>query len=916
MKTMNGYNSCSYIDPCGLDNCHECNAAVENRPSPSLSAMPDPGVSNHPCKWESLRFRPDGLASSLGAVESRGWRSFESSNGLKDLGCPSGMQPRQRCDSGVSGGYSGDIISDANLRGFWDETGEGRVGSSARCATIRRAIEVKQKRRKGIKLAKTIRQGLGEPSSVHNHPRSSALDPTDDENIKEPTFSDIGLKKGEVPWGSEEVEKWVEAKKAYRAAMEEGKSFDLEFLFDETPDLTRPNRSDNKFSSLSPEEPLTSCKFSSKLRKKADFLIRFFGRELGLSWVKKADPIECGGLRAAVRKAFFGHDLTVVQELSLKTAQKAEDSCCKQCEPRFLEKVGNWKRRMAEPVEVDAEHLKAYKRAFRANVPAGWNRTKVPFVPNGSSARMHGCASGGNWNEEPFSDEAYPVLVFSSGKPRIVTCFSSFNSETLHHLHTSLYSVLSRRGWLLKGDPTSEHVDSLNGLGPYLSFDYVGATDNIKVEYVRAGIEVLVEMAEGLTDDERRCMEVIGCLRLGFRCPLMAPQEGDPDFGPTEGFFRGQPMGSLLSFPLLCLTNKTIVDMSLTDLLERKEIGFNEWTQHRSLINGDDLLVREPTATSDLSSRIIYNGGQVGMETNTDKCLRSDHLAEINSTLFDYCKHVKKTNGKALYMKTDVEDVLGLAYEATVTRKGFVTCVRANLGLLKKQEDKFVWKLPFPYQRFCRQDKKINRALRFVPLSKKLSLENAFPVVPKPDGYDLFPSEERAIIEQRVRDVRPAVLYLYDDKIKTEREIRNWNKERKELGLPTFKKDEKIKTAYRQCSWRRLVKRKKNTKENVLKVLADYYQNEVASLGSEDVDWDPINFEHGPASGPCSRPSRIQQLSDTISPPKLCAKTPVPLVFNFTVDTAISRIFGAWAYPREFEYLPREKKRRPQNKGN
>lgn len=606
----------------------------------------------------------------------------------------------------------------------------------------------------------------------------------------------------------------------------EGSVKDANSLLTEDDTNEEPsNRSVNKFDVLS-EETDMDCRFSGKLRKKAEALVRLFSNELGLDGRKeKLGMVRCGGLRSAVRNCFPAN-LSVLHELSLKTSQKVEKSCCKFCEPEFDKKMDEWKWRLSEEVEVSDDHLERYRHAFRGNVPVGWNDRKYPYIPNGGATKDHQVALGGNWNKEEFSEECRPVGVFSSGKYRIVTCYSAYNSEVLSPIHHSLYSYLARRGWLLKGEPTQERIGALNGTGDYLSFDYIGATDNIKVEYVRAGIEILIERAVGMTPDEERCLRVLGDLQLWEMCVAR-----NDNGAPMNGFRRGQPMGSFMSFPLLCLTNKSIVDLSLTDLLESRQLTFEEWSQHKCLINGDDLLLREPRKDSNLRDRIIYNGKQVGMETNKEKCLKADDKAEINSTLFVAGEKKKKTNARALYMEPDVEDVLGLAYEATGTREGFIQCVHANIGTLKKQKDKFLWKLPRFYQGICRKNKKIKKALFCAPVSERPPPENFLPVREKPDGYDLLPEEERRLISEKVSMMRERVVSRRISQLIDEQRRKDENEKRKERGEDLIPKKSKISVGPAVTSWRKLLKKKKTKeREMTLSFLADYFEEEKKDL--------------------------------------------------------------------------------------
>jgi len=480
---------------------------------------------------------------------------------------------------------------------------------------------------------------------------------------------------------------------------------------------------------------MDGCTKSAWLKKKAITLVRWY-RRLGLPYERDLpDSLQCGELRSAVRKC-FSH-VSEEWELSFKTIQKVERNCCSNCEPRFKELLSQWKSQRFQPVDVSDDHLRRFLHAFRGNVDFGWDRERRPFIPNGNATEAFKRRDGGNWNREEFSDSCRVELVFSSGKPRVVTLYSAENTRLLGPLHYSLYSNLQRKGWLLVGDPSEKDIRKLTG-AKYLSFDYQSATDNIKTAYVKAAVNVLIERADHLSEDEIRALRVLSELR----------------FDGNGGATRGQPMGSVMSFPLLCLINKSVVDMALTELLKRKEISFREWSSHPCLINGDDLLLREPRTGSNIREEIRRQGSEVGFVVNEQKTMSSDQKAEVNSTLFDRGIAVKKLNVSALWMKPEVNDVLGVAAQSCVDRKTFVKIVRANVHILSKQQDKMLYNLPGWLQKACRQDKKIRRAITALPTSRRPVEEGVIRMSERPDGYDLSREEEYDTMVEEIERVR------------------------------------------------------------------------------------------------------------------------------------------------------------------
>nr|WPR16840.1 MAG: RNA-dependent RNA polymerase [Moss associated botourmia-like virus 27] len=475
-------------------------------------------------------------------------------------------------------------------------------------------------------------------------------------------------------------------------------------------------------------------------------IVNFLRKELDFKPIRKVpDEVVCGTLRQVVRNC-FSESLPVLAELSIKTAAKLENSWCDECGIRAAGELADWKKERFRSFSVDPHEVEEFKKACKLNVARGWNKRVYPYVPSGHATRTHKRREHGSWNVEEFSEFCRPEMVISGGKPRVVTLYSSENTRILTPLHHALYDEFRRYGWLLVGSPTDELVSGLNGDGDYVSVDYSAATDNIRAEYVNAMIDALIEQSEELGEDAIRCLRVLGELRL---------DEDRRDLVAT----CGQPMGSVMSFPLLCLINKTVFDMSLTSLLKEGRVSFKEWTSHRCLINGDDLIFKEPRAGPCLlKDRISKFGARTGLKLNAEKTMVSATEGEINSTLFVNGVRQKKTNVGALYMRPDVVDVLGFASESTVTDEGFLKCVRANAHILSKQEDKGVASLPVNRRILCRRDAKIRRAITSAPVQRRKQPTNYFPVCRRPEGYDLSRDEEVEVVRARVERVRPWVL--------------------------------------------------------------------------------------------------------------------------------------------------------------
>jgi hypothetical protein len=467
----------------------------------------------------------------------------------------------------------------------------------------------------------------------------------------------------------------------------------------------------------------------------------------------------------------------------VKTAQKLEKPCF-ECEQEALDKLRLWKESRFTRLEpVDPVHLGLFKRAMAVNVPYGWNETAkyVPYIPTGHATRSFTRKEGGSWNEEDFETTCGLKSVLSSGKPRIVTLYSGANSEILRPLHVALYERLKEKGWLLVGSPTDEKVQALGASGVYVSVDYTSATDNIRAEYCRAAIAVLKEKAVGLTPRQSEALDVLGHLRF---C----------DGG--EVATRGQPMGSLMSFPLLCLINKTVVDLAVLDRALSGEVSWKEFRAHRCLINGDDLLYREFGNSPDILAGILHHGSRVGFEVNSEKTMVSPDWAEVNSTAFFQGRKQKKTNVAVLKWSSEVTDPVGFLADSVVHRAVFRELLLFWSTPIRNARRKIQGPLPTSFWSALWQ---VKDALCWLPTAPPAP-PNPFPVVPKPAGYDLTREEEVCYISERVARL-------------------------KERGYKPAKSGRcSTRSGEVQTIQRALRKEKPCVEDNILKVLADAWE--------------------------------------------------------------------------------------------
>nr|QED42933.1 putative RdRp [Monilinia ourmiavirus A] len=598
-----------------------------------------------------------------------------------------------------------------------------------------------------------------------------------------------------------------------------------------------------------PKTPeLTKCQNSRFLKSRFKKCQKLLAIDRGMTGRPLSHSLECGGLRAALEESY--DNLSPSDFLSVKTSQKLEPQPCEFCANRFLAMVEEWKEKRKQKTEVDDNHLSAFTRMFKMNVERGWNlESRSPFIPNGHGSRENTRNQHGNWNEEPFSNEFRTELVFSSGKPRIVTLYSSENTKLLKPLHSALFGHIRRFGWLLVGPPTEEKVATLKG-GAYESFDYKSATDNIKTPYVNAAIEILIQKGVNLTCKEKEALRVVSNLTLD-----------------SESCGSGQPMGSLMSFPLLCLINKTMVDMALYDTLSKNgklsKKNMELFVSHRCLINGDDLGLRDPFISGSKRGRfrtwLIHHGRHVGLTVNEEKSMRSEDFFEINSTVFFQGKIQKKTNlGVLRNTSSDTGDFIGIAKDSTVTRPGTQYVLASCYNSFGLQTHKHLRK-HHEYIGFIGREPRLRAAAQ--KQKKFKNTYNPFPVERKPEGYVLSPEDVFNTLEKEVERVRPLVLenpidrerdeFAYTSKffeeiVLVDEEIVPPPSKREvfisdPLGSNTMvkyhhEKDFHVKT------WSRVLReRHQEPEEHVLKCLVDAWKKKITEEKEENEKKDPGN---------------------------------------------------------------------------
>jgi len=157
----------------------------------------------------------------------------------------------------------------------------------------------------------------------------------------------------------------------------------------------------------------------------------------------------------------------------------------------------------------------------------------------------------------------------------------------------------------------------------WISVDYKGATDNLSWKYSKRILQYVIQDLPSY--EQETALSVLGPHLLQY------PKEDGKGYEdkPRGIMRRGQLMGSILSFPILCLAN-----MGLYLLVTgKRQLGMS--TKDRTnlvKINGDDQLY---LGTEQEFQDHIYFGNKVGLEMSVGKAYIHSRYSNINSTSID-----------------------------------------------------------------------------------------------------------------------------------------------------------------------------------------------------------------------------------------------------------------------------------------
>jgi hypothetical protein len=390
------------------------------------------------------------------------------------------------------------------------------------------------------------------------------------------------------------------------------------------------------------------CPAAGSIRQALNRAVQLVVRDwsLDLSCQRHFRGRTCSALRAELRdrKASL---LEGLEESSYRSLQQALKSCdrffdipCSPCDKRDGSKaLADWQRKVAQPVDFlpsaptawSSDPVREVVQRVRDIVGSGWAEDIARYRAANLVPDQNGCletpqGEGGTLAtaEKDYSPDPFLLRVGiakTKGKFRVVTMQSAKVKEVLRPVHECLYDFISRRGWLVRGDVTEEHVRSVASDvregEMVISGDYEAATNNIYTPVVYAIVECLAE-SPYLSLEEKELLK-------GSFLPENLRWVSRK--GKTFPILRGSMMGNLLSFPILCLLNRAC--WGLADSLRRKRVGGG---RRSLLVNGDDIAFA--------GDRQFYEDwrmvtSQFGLVVNESKTGMSPKYLELNSRSFE-----------------------------------------------------------------------------------------------------------------------------------------------------------------------------------------------------------------------------------------------------------------------------------------
>jgi len=352
------------------------------------------------------------------------------------------------------------------------------------------------------------------------------------------------------------------------------------------------------------------------------------------------DGLSCSDFARAVKK-FLASSVSddVSLQMGFQSIKKLLPDSCRCMESGLLDDLVN--RLGSAPRVLPVGYLSFVKKETSRLFPKGWDASYEGYClttsPPLTSCCEAGRSAGGSlgtlsMGQSGFLDRVLHglgprlcprycgelLVVQSAGKPRPLSKFPA-EALFLKPLHKTIYGNLSKRDWLLRGPPSKESLHRAGfreGGGRLVSGDYRSATDNLPIEVMEAALDVMLSNAISVPDNVKELA------RRACRPILFSDSD-------SLEVRVGQMMGSLLSFPFLCLQNYLSFRWAVRSTGRTGRVPV--------LINGDDILFQ--TNDLDFPDRWFKVVSLVGLEVEETKTSVEDGWGTLNSTLLRWVDH-------------------------------------------------------------------------------------------------------------------------------------------------------------------------------------------------------------------------------------------------------------------------------------
>jgi len=293
--------------------------------------------------------------------------------------------------------------------------------------------------------------------------------------------------------------------------------------------------------------------------------------------------------------------------------------------------VGPYVERMCSPQDpADPRFLRFAVGMVQKLFPVGFDRAyqdkvtmaTLPLTSCSETSRRNGGCRGldvhSRWEREQFaayvSESVAPrrrgvsrvQSILTEGKYRIISIPPRVDNA-LRPLHQLLYDRISRQDWCLRGDAKPSRFKDFTPVEGevFVSGDYESATDNLNSEVQHTILEAILSRTRSVPQG------IIEHALSTFSSRL----EGGGFSGEQR---RGQLMGQLCSFPLLCLVNYITFKYCV-----RRDVPVR--------INGDDIVFRGTPLEYDEWRRGV---GKSGLVLSAGKTMVHRRFFSLNSCMF------------------------------------------------------------------------------------------------------------------------------------------------------------------------------------------------------------------------------------------------------------------------------------------